>query len=186
MTLDRLGRWRLPAIAGLSLIIAVAVVGAILLLGRAPTALNGSPSPRSTTSQTASSVPAGSTPESAVRAFYEALAEARETDDPSIVEPFVNGIRSSAYQTAAGFLEGQRALGIASITTINELTNFDVEMNGDAATVTFDHRDGGYDIELDTGQPLESPVALPERRKMAIVLRVDGRWLVDSFENVNP
>jgi len=186
MTLDRLGHWRLPVIAVMSLLIALGVVVAILLVGRTPTELNGSPSPRATASQPVSFAPLGSTPQSAVRAFYEALAEARETDDPSIVEPFVNGIRSSAYQTAAGFLEGQRAVGIASITTINELTNFDVEMNGDAATVTFDHRDGGYDIELDTGQPLESPVALPERRKMAVVLRVDGRWLVDSFENVNP
>jgi hypothetical protein len=186
MTFDRLGRWRLPAIAGLSLLIALSVVIGILLLGRAPAVIDGSPSPQSTGPLASGSTAPGSTPESAVRAFYEALAEARETDDPSIVEPFVNGTESSAYLTASGFLVGQREVGIASVTTINELRNFEVEATGDTATVTFDHRDGGYDIDLETGEPLESPVALPERRKMAVVVRVDGQWLVDSFENVSP
>lgn len=187
MTLHRLGRWRLPAIAALSLLIALTVVVAILLLGQAPTALNGSPSPRSTASQPTSSATLESTPESAVRVFYEALAEARRIDDPSIVEPFVNGIDSSAYLTASSFLLGQKDLGKASVITLNEITNFQVvEEDADSATVEFDHRLGGYDVDLDTGEPLESPTEAPVRRNQATVVRVGDDWLVDSFEILDP
>ena len=182
MTLDRLGRWRLPAVAGLSLLIAVAVVVAILLLGRAPTVIDGSPSPSA--SQPTDASPPDDTPEAAVRAFFEAFAEARETDDPTLIEPFVNGTDSSAYQTAAGFLLGQQEVGKASIVTVNELSNFDVSSDGNEATVLFDHRLGGYDIDLESGEPVESPTVLESRRKQAVVVLIDGVWLVDSFENL--
>ena len=56
----------------------------ILLLGRAPAVIDGSPSPQSTGPLASGRTAPGDTPESAVRAFFEALAEARETDDPSI------------------------------------------------------------------------------------------------------
>ncbi len=185
MTLDRLGRWRLPAIAGLSLLIAVAVVIAILLLGRAPTVLDGSPSPSPTASRPTDASPSpDDSPEAAVRAFFEAFAEARETDDPTLIEPFVNGTDSSAYQTAAGFLLGQQEVGKASVVTVNELSNFDVSSNGSEATVLFDHRLGGYDIDLESGEPVESPTVLETRRKQAVVVLIDGVWLVDSFENL--
>jgi len=183
MTLDRLGRWRLPAIAGLSLLIAVAVVVAILLLGRAPNVIDGSPLP-SVSQPPDASPPPDDTPEAAVRAFFEAFAEARETDDPALIEPFVNGTDSSAYQTAAGFLMGQREVGRASFVTVNELSNFDVRSNDGEATVLFDHRLGGYDIDLESGEPVESPTVLETRRKQAVVVLVDGVWLVDSFENL--
>ncbi|MEX2135349.1 MAG: hypothetical protein WEB29_00125 [Chloroflexota bacterium] len=186
MTLDRLGRWRLPVLAALSILVALGVVIAILLLGRAPGALDGSPSPRPGASSPSSSAVPGSTPESAVRAFYEALAKARETDDPSIVEPFVNGTDSSAYRTASGFLLGQKEIGKASVITLNEITNFQVlEQDGTSATVEFDHRLGGYDIDLETGEPLESPTELPARRTHTTVVRVGDNWLVDSFEVVD-
>ena len=77
MTLDRLGRWRLPAIAVAAFAIALAVVAAILLLP----SLLGTPdnSPRPTTTEQPSATEAvGDTPEAAVRAFFEAFAEARE------------------------------------------------------------------------------------------------------------
>lgn len=183
MTLDRLGRWRLPAIAALSLIIALAAVVVILLLGRAPTVIDGSPSP-SASQPTDASPPPDDTPEAAVRAFFEAFAEARETDDPALIEPFVNGTDSSAYQTAAGFLLGQQEVGKASVVTVNELSNFDVSSDGGDATVLFDHRLGGYDIDLESGEPVESPTVLESRRKQAVVVLIDGVWLVDSFENL--
>ena len=183
MTLDRLGRWRLPAIAGLSLLIAVAVVVAILLLGRAPPVIDRSPSP-SASQPTNASPPPDDTPEAAVRAFFEAFAEAREMDDPTLIEPLVNGTDSSAYQTAAGFLLGQQEVGRASVVTVNELSNFDVRSNDGEATVLFDHRLGGYDIDLESGEPVESPTVLETRRKQAVVVLVDGVWLVDSFENL--
>lgn len=183
MTLDRLGRWRLPAVAALSVLIALAVVVAILLLGRAPTVVDGSPAP-SASQPSGTSPPPDDTPEAAVRAFFEAFAEARETDDPALIEPFVNGTDSSAYQTAAGFLLGQQEVGKASVVTVNELSNFDVSSEGGEATVLFDHRLGGYDIDLESGEPLESPTVLESRRKQAVVVLIDGLWLVDSFENL--
>ena len=183
MTLDRFGRWRLPVLAGLSILVALGVVTAILLLGRAPSALDGSPSPRPSPPSAGPSASPGSTPESAVRAFYDALAEARRTDDPSIIEPFVNGTDSSAYLTASSFLLGQKEVGKASVITVNEITNFRiVEEDADSATVEFDHRLGGYDIDLETADPLESPTELPIQRSQATVVRVDDHWLVDSFE----
>jgi hypothetical protein len=186
MTLDRLGRWRLPVVAALSILVALGVVIAILLLGRAPSALDGAPSPRPSTPSSRSSATPGSTPESAVRAFYEALAEARRTDDPSIIEPFVDGTDSSAYLTASSFLLGQKEVGKASVITVNEITNLCiVEEDGDSATLEFDHRLGGYDIDLKTGDPLESPAELPVRHTQATVVRVDDQWLVDSFEAVD-
>ncbi|MEX0630056.1 MAG: hypothetical protein WD508_05365 [Chloroflexota bacterium] len=181
MTLDRLGRWRLPVLAALSVLVALGVVIGILLLGRAPGVLDGSPSPRPSASSASSSAAPGSTPESAVRAFYEALAKARRTDDPSIVEPFVNGTDSSAYLTAAGFLEGQRGQGKASVVTVLELRDFQVTIEGTRATVRFTLREGGYDIALDTGEPLETPMVLPEKRVEAGLVLVSGTWLVDGY-----
>jgi hypothetical protein len=181
MTLDRLGPWRLPVVAALSILVALGVVIAILLLGRAPSTLDGSPSPRPSTPSASSSATPGSTPESAVRAFYEALAKARRTDDPSIVEPFVNGTDSSAYLTAASFLEGQRGLGKASVVTVLELGDFQVAIDGSQATARFTLREGGYDIDLDTGDPLETPMTLPERRVQAELVLMGGTWLLDSY-----
>jgi hypothetical protein len=185
MTLDRLGRWRLPVIAAAALLIALAVVGAILLLGN----ISGESDPTLTPSVSADTTPSahpGDTPESAVRAFFDALAEARRTDDPTLVEPFVNGTDSSAYLTASTFLLGQKEVGKASVITLNEITDFRiVEEDETSATVEFDHRLGGYDIDLDTGEPLESPTELPVRRTQAAVVRVSGSWLVDSFETID-
>lgn len=183
MTLDRLGRWRLPVVAALSLLIALVVVVAILLLGRAPTVVDGSPSPFASQPDD-SSPPAENTPEAAVRAFFDAFARAGETNDPTIIEPYVNGIDSSAHQTAAGFLLGQRDVGIASVTTINELSDFSVSSEGDRATVEFTYRGGGYDVDPETGEPLESPVELPAERVRAVLVEVSGEWLLDDYEAI--
>lgn len=183
MTLDRLGRWRLPAIAVAALAIALAAVAVILLLPSLLGTPDNSPTP-TTTEQPSSTEAVGDTPEGAVRAFFEAFAEARETSDPSVIEPFVNGTDSSAYLTAAAFLDGQAEQGKGSITTVHELTEFDVTQNDDRAFVEFTYRAGGYDIDLETGEPLESPEVLDPSRVRAEVVRVNGQWLVDSYEEV--
>lgn len=182
MTLDRLGRWRLPAIAVAALAIALTAVAVILLLPSLLGTPDNSPRP-TTTEQPSATQAAGDTPEAAVRAFFEAFAEARETSDASVIEPFVNGTESSAYLTAAAFLDGQAEQDRASVVTVNELTNFEVDEQEDRAVVVFDHRLGGYDIDLDSGEPLETPVVLPNQRKRVELVRVDDTWLVDSFEN---
>lgn len=180
MTLDGLGRWRLPAVAALSLLIALAVVVAILLLGRAPTVVDGSPSPSASQSSDPSPPP-DDTPEAAVRAFFGAFAEARETGDPALIEAFVNGTDSSAYQTAAGFLLGQQGVGKASVVTVQELSDFDVQVAVNAATVSFTLVEGGYDIDLESREPLESPVTLPATRVQAELTQVDGHWLLERY-----
>ena len=173
-------RYRLPvAILASVVVIALVFVG-VSLLGQP----DASERPTATATASSSATPqAGDTPESAVRAFFAAFAEARETSDPSVVEPFVNGTDSSAYLTAASFLNGQAEQGRASVVTVNELTNFEVDQQGDEAVVLFDHRLGGYDIELNSGEPLETPVVLPVQRKQVELVRVDESWLVDSFED---
>jgi hypothetical protein len=181
MTLDRLGRWRLPAIAVAALAIALAAVAVILLLPSLLGTPDKSPTP-TTTEQPSATEAVGDTPEAAVRAFFEAFAEARETSDPSVIEPFVNGTESSAYLTAAAFLDGQAEQGKGSITTVNELTDFDVTETDDTAVVQFTYLAGGYNIDLETGEPLESPEVLDPSRVRAEVVRVNGQWLVDSYE----
>lgn len=185
MTLDRLGSWRLPVIALASLVVALVVVGLILLLGQTPGPPDGTPSTKPTTESTPSASDE-STPESAVRAFFDAFVEARESADPDLIEPLVNGTDSSAYQTAAGFLLGQREVGKGSITTVQELSEFDVTVTGSRAIVEFTYLAGGYDIALETGEPLESPSVLDPSRVRAEVVRIDGEWLLDSYEESNP
>lgn len=174
-------RYRLPLVALASLVVAVLVVGAILLVGgspqpsRTPSPMPASPSPSPTDP--------GSTPESATRAFFEAFSEARTTDDPRLIEHLVTSKQSSAYLSVSGFLEGQKAVGKASITTVQRIENVDIQRSGVTATVTFDYTEGGYDIALDTGEPLESPVVLPMARVVVELQQVDGRWLVDRYES---
>lgn len=182
MTLDRLGRWRLPAVALGALALALAVV-VVILLPSTLLAPDASPTPVDTVPASATTAP-GDTPEAAVRAFFKAFAEARETGDASVIEPLVPGIDSSAYLTVEAFLRGQTEQGKASIVTMSELSNFEIEQDGDRAVVLFDHRVGGYDIDLNSGEPLETPVALPAQRKRVELVRIDRTWLVDSFENV--
>jgi hypothetical protein len=116
-----------------------------------------------------------------VRAFFEAFAEARQTDDPSLVIPFVTSERADAYLSVSGFLDGQREVGKASVLTVQELNNLTVETTGSTATVEFDYVEGGYDIDLDTGEPLESPEVLPPFHVTVTVMQDDSRWLVDSY-----
>ena len=63
------------------------------------------------------------------------------------------------------------------------LENMSADTSGDDSTVTFAYTEGGYDISLDTGQALESPVVLPTVTVTAYLKQVDGRWLVDRYES---
>jgi len=185
MSLDRLGAWRLPVVAFGAIVVALGVVGLILLLGRTLGPNHGSPMPStSSTPAPSASVSAEQEVEAAVRAFFDAFADARENGDTTLVEPYVNGTDSSAYLTAAGFLNGQTGVGKASIITVNELTDFVITIDGDRAEAEFDHQIGGYDIDAESGQPLESPMTLPIQRKVAELVRRGDAWLMDRFEDV--
>lgn len=170
-------RHRLP-LAILASAAVVAVVLAALVVG-------GSAEPTETAppgTSPASSTDPFATPEGAVRAFFVAFAAARRTDDPLLVEAYVTGRTSSAYRSVAAFLQGQKESGKASVTTVQRIENVVVQASDAIATVTFDYTEGGYDIDPASGSPLESPTILPPTRVVAEVHRIDGRWLVDSYE----
>ena len=168
-------------IVATGIVVALLVVGGVLFVGQ----LGPSPTPATSPPPSVKASPSAdpSTPEGATRAFFEAFAQARRTDDPSIVEPFVTGKDSSAYLTVDAFLRGQKDVGKASITTVLTLQNLTASTKGDRSTVTFDFTEGGYDISLDTGQPLESPQVLPSKRVTVELEESADKWLVDSFES---
>ena len=178
-------RTRTPILAFAAIALGLLVVGGILLVGRFGVP-EGTPAPTSLASPSlsASATDPLSTPEGAVRAFFAALADARRTDDPTPLIGLVTSPESSAYLTASGFLAGQKASGTASVLTINEIRDLVVVPDGTRATVTFLHHQVGFDLDLTTGQPKESPTALPDATVRVIVVRTGDRWLVDSFENV--
>jgi hypothetical protein len=169
-------RYRLPVAILASIAVVVVVFVAVALVNQPRPSASPSPSP----SPSASVAPTDS-PEGVVRAFFEAFAKARKTDDPTLVLPFVTGERADAYLSISGFLEGQRQVGKASVLTVQELNNLAVEMTGSTATVEFDYVEGGYDIDLDSGEPLESPEVLSPYHVTVTVKQVESRWLVDSY-----
>jgi hypothetical protein len=99
------------------------------------------------------------------------------------VLPLTTGEESSAYRSVAAFLLGQKEVGKASINTVLEFGNFSTSTNGDRSTVAFDLTEGGYDISLDTGEPLESPEVLPTTRVTVELIFSGEHWLVDSYES---
>lgn len=174
-------RYRFP-IAILASVVAVALIFVgVAFVGQPNSSNDPSPTATSISSATPTS---GNTPESAVRAFFTAFVEARETSDPSVIERWVTGTDSSAYLTAAAFLQGQAEQGKGSVTTVQELSDFDVTQTNDSAVVEFQYVAGGYDIDLNTGEPLESPETLAPSRVRAEVVRVNEQWLLDSYEEV--
>ena len=173
-------RYRLPT-AILASIAVVAVVLVVVIFANGGSA-NPIASPSASASASASTDP-GATPEGAVRAFFEAYAKAGQTDDPAGIEPFVTGKTSSAYLSAAGFLQGQREKGKASVTTVLRLDNMTTSAStAGVATVTFDYTEGGYNIDPATGSPLESPMVLPTTKVAVTVRQLGGRWLVDAYQ----
>jgi len=171
-------RYRLAVVAATSLIVVVIVAAAILLLNRPGPTPVVSPSPTVTASPSLDVT----TPEGAVRSFFDAFAKARRTDDPALIRPYVTGEQSSAYLSVQGFLLGQKAAKKASVLTIQQLDNIVVETTGASATVRLVYTEGGYDVSLVSGTPLESPNVLAPRNVTMELRSVNGRWLVDTYE----
>ncbi len=170
-------RYRLPIAILASLgVVAVVLIAVLLAGGDGPAA-----TPTPTTSPSASTDPM-STPEGAVRAFFDAFGRARRTDDPTLALPFVTSDKADAYLSISAFLQGQRDKGKGSVLTVQRLDNLATQTDSRGqATVTFDYVEGGYDIDLKTGTPVESPNVLPAYHVSVIVKKVDAKWLVDSY-----
>src|SRR5450759_5608558 len=116
-------RYRLAVVAATSLIVVVIVAAAILLLNRPGPTPVVSPSPTATPSPSLDVT----TAEGAVRSFFGGFAEARRTDDPTLVAPFVTGKDSSAYRSVAAFLQGREDVGHATVATVLRLENVQVQ-----------------------------------------------------------
>ena len=171
-------RYRVPIVGLVALVLVIAAGGTIVLVGgRGPAA---SSSPSATVAPSPSDP--GATPEGAVRAFFTAFAQARRTDDPTSIVPFVTSTNSSAYQTVDAFLRGQKQVGKASVITSNVLSDFATQVQSQTATVTCTQVLGGYDIDAVTSSPRESPTVLPATHFTIVLKESGGRWLVDSFE----
>ena len=162
------------------IVVVLIIVGAVLVVGR----LGPSPAPSTSLPPSATTVPSPdpTTPEGAVRAFFAAFKEARRTDDPALIRPYVTTEQSSAYLSVQGFLLGQKAVKKASVLTVQTVENLTVDVTGDTATARLLYTEGGYDISLDTGEPLESPNVLAPRNITMELKRVGGRWLVEGYE----
>ena len=173
-------RYRLPIAILASLAVVVVVFFVVLLAGGGGP--NASPTP---TAPASASIDPTSTPEGAARAFFEAFGRARQTDDPTLALPFTTSDKADAYLSISAFLQGQKDQGKGSVLTVQRIDNVAVQgASSTEATVTFDYVEGGYDIDLKTGKPLESPNVLPTYHVTAIVKKVDGRWLLDSYTSL--
>ncbi|MHB8960368.1 MAG: hypothetical protein ACYDAN_12140 [Candidatus Limnocylindrales bacterium] len=186
MTMAVPPRYRLPVAIAASVAVVLTVLVAVLIANGGNVNPGPSPIASASASASASSDPT-STPEGVVRAFFDAYAKAGQTDDPAGLEPFVTGRTSSAYLSAAGFLQGQKEKGKASVTTVLRLDNMTAKTSADGtATVTFDYTEGGYNIDPATGSPLESPMVLPATKVAVTVRQIGGRWLVDAYQSQVP
>ena len=178
-------KYRLPLVAAVALGAVIVVVAVVIGLGSMGSSANGdaSTSPASSPSRVPSASPTDprSTPEGATQAFFHAYSEARKTDDPSLVEPYVTSKDSGAYQSVAAFLGGELAVNRASVVTVERLDNVTSSVVGDAATVGFDYTEGGYDINPSTGTAQDTPTVLAPYHVTVTLKLIDGHWLVDSY-----
>lgn len=174
-----------PMLTAASLLLAALAVGAILLVGGCGTdpATPVASATSTAAPPSAAPTPTVASPEDAVRAFFAAYAAARTSGDPVAVRDLVTGDEAPALLSVEGFLDGQAAAGKASVVTVQRLDNVSVSTENETATVTFDYTEGGYDIRREDASPLESPQVLPPRRVTVTLRRIEGRWLVESFES---
>jgi hypothetical protein len=179
-------KYRLPFVALVALAVAAVVVVAVIGLGSlGSTATSAAPthSPSLTPTATPAPTPTDprSTPEGATRAFFSAFNKGWLTDDPTLVTPFVTSTDSSAYLSVSSFLGGEKAVGRAAAITTQRLDNIQTAISGATAAVEFDYTVGGYNTNVDTGNPVESPNLLaPVHVKVSLKL-VGGQWLVDAY-----
>ena len=174
-------RHRLPVAIAASVAVVLVVFVVVLFANDGSAIPSPSPTALASASGSASADPT-STPDGAVRAFFDAFGRARRTDDPALALPFVTSEKADAYLSISAFLQGQKDKGKASVLTVQRLDNLAVQATSEStATVTFDYTEGGYNTDLKTGQPVESPNVLPPYHVTALVKKVGARWLVDSY-----
>ena len=181
-------RYRLPFVAAVAAAAVVVVVAAVIGLGSTGSSTKSPDSTRSpSTAPTVTAIPTPtptdprSTPEGATRAFFSAFNKGWLTDDPTLVMPYVTNTDSSAYLSVSGFLGGEKAVHRAAVITTQKLDNMQTTIVGTTATVEFNYTVGGYNTNVDTGIPVETPnVLAPVHVKVTLKL-VAGQWLLDAY-----
>jgi hypothetical protein len=180
--MDRIpDRHRLRVVLGVGVAAVIVMSGAVYLLGGGSPP--STPEPTGSPSPSASPTDPTSSPEGAVRAFFEAFAEARPENDASLVLPFATSDDSPAYLSVFGFLEGQKALGRGAVIDEQRLENVEIELDLDRATVSFTYVEGGYLIDLDSGEPINESSTLPPARIVAEVHLEGSIWRVHEYES---
>ncbi len=179
--MDTMRRYQLPLAVGVAVVVVIAVVAAVVGLGGAGSGSTPTPSRSASLAPTPSPTGALTTPEGVTRAFFHAFNKGWRTDDPAPVEPYVTSKNSSAYLSVASFLGGQKAEHKAAVITTEKLDNMKSSVSGDTATVEFDYTVGGYNVDPDSGKPLETPNVLAPVHVKVTLHRVSGRWLVDEY-----
>jgi len=119
----------------------------------------------------------------AVRHYYQVLDQVRATGDTSLIDPVTDpdGVDRSNVQA---FIAEQKAKGRLSSITSDVFSHWKFEINGTVSMVTFDHQISGYDIDLTTRQPVESPTTLPPTRWVMELRHHDSGWLVFNLQRV--
>src|SRR5450759_1104055 len=181
-------RHRLPFVAAVAVAVSAVVVAAVIVLGSTGSSTKSSDSTRPpSTAPTATAIPTPtptdprSTPEGATRAFFSAFNKGWLTDDPTLVMPYVTNTDSSAFLSVSGFLGGEKAVHRAAVITTQKLDNMQTTIVGTTATVEFNYTVGGYNTNVDTGTPIETPnVLAPVHVKVTLKL-VAGQWLLDAY-----
>lgn len=181
-------RYRLPFVAAFAVAVSAVVVAAVIVLGSMGSSTKSPDSTRSpSTAPTATAIPtsaptdARSTPEGATRAFFSAFNKGWLTDDPTLVMPYVTNTDSSAYLSVSGFLGGEKAVHRAAVITTQKLDSMQTAIVGTTATVEFDYTVGGYNTNVDTGTPVETPNVLAPVHVTVTLKLVAGQWLVDKY-----
>jgi len=112
-----------------------------------------------------------------VRHYYQVFDQVRATGDASLIDSVTDpdGVDRSNVQA---FVAEQRAKNRLSIITADVFSKWKFSINGNVATVSFDHQISGYDIDPATRQPVESPTTLPPDHIVMELRRHDPGWLV--------
>ena len=176
-------RTRTPILAIAAIALGLAAVGGILLVGRVGTP-EATPASLSTASPSPTSARRTHSPPLRARSARSSL-RLRTLDEPMTQPrpPLCHG------RAVVGVPVGRRGSSTARrqptkppSLTVQQLDNVRVEATGDTATVRLTYTEAGYDIGLDSGQPLESPGSLAPRDVTVELRQVDGHWLVDGYE----
>jgi hypothetical protein len=91
----------------------------------------------------------------AIEAYYRAEDRARATGDPGPIDAVTAGRGSPANQNFRAFMLEQAVAGRRSVNVGTTFSDWDVQLDGDAATVVYAVVERGHDVDAASGRALE-------------------------------